>query len=334
MAYKELILPQKLSVDEKTMSDNYAKFIAEPYERGYGQTVGNALRRVLLSSLEGAAVTAVRIEGASHEYVTLNGVKEDMMNVLLNLKKLRVKLFSNGPETVYLSAAKEGEVTAGQIRVNSNVEVVNKDLVLANLEAGGKLDLEIEISKGRGYIPAEELRQQSHWPAGFLPVDALFSPVVKVHYDVENARVGQVTDYDRLIVEIWTDGSLNPAEALIQSSKLLRQSLDIFIPEEEAAAGTGEAYAGEAGLEGAVAGEGPGSDSKLKDILGQPIDMIELSSRASNCLKVARIKTIGELVSKHDEELLAVKNFGKKSLDEIKDRLKDMGLSLGMQVGA
>ncbi|HAM34495.1 MAG TPA: DNA-directed RNA polymerase subunit alpha [Elusimicrobia bacterium] len=334
MAYKELILPQKLSVDEKTMSDNYAKFIAEPYERGYGHTIGNALRRVLLSSLEGAAVTAVRIDGAAHEYATLTGVKEDMMNILLNLKKLRVKLFSNGPETVYLTANKEGEVTAGTIRVNSNVEVVNKDLVIAHLEAGGKLDMEIEISKGRGYIPAEELRQQNHWPAGFLPVDALFSPVIKVHYDVENARVGQVTDYDRLIMEIWTDGSLNPAEALIQSSKLLRQSLDIFIPEEEAAPSLTEEYAGEVGAQSPGLGEGISVDSKLKEILGQSIDMIELSSRASNCLKVARIKTIGELVSKRDEELLAVKNFGKKSLDEIKDRLKDMGLSLGMQVHA
>jgi DNA-directed RNA polymerase subunit alpha len=331
MAYKELILPQKLSVDEKSMSDSYAKFIAEPYERGYGHTVGNAVRRVLLSSLEGAAVTAVRIEGATHEYATLTGVKEDVMNILLNLKKLRVRLFSNGPETVYLTANKEGEVTGDAVRVNSNVEVVNKGLVIANLEAGGKLDMEIEISKGRGYIPAEELRQQNHWPAGFLPVDALFSPVVKVHYDVENARVGQVTDYDRLIMEIWTDGSLNPAEALIQSSKLLRQSLDIFIPEEAAPAAEGAVFTGEAG---GVAGEGLSGDSKLRDILGQPIEMIELSSRASNCLKVARIKTIGELVSRRDEELLAVKNFGQKSLDEIKDRLKDMGLSLGMQVNA
>lgn len=329
MAYKELILPQKLSVDEKTASDNYAKFVAEPYERGYGHTVGNALRRVLLSSLEGAAVTAVRIDGASHEYQTLPGVKEDMMNVLLNLKKLRLKLFSNGPETVYLQASKEGVVTAAQIQGNSNVEIVNTDLVIAHLEAGGKLDMEIEVSKGRGYVPAEELRAQSHWPAGFLPVDALFSPVVKVHYDVENARVGQVTDYDRLILEIWTDGSLNPAEALIQSSKLLRESLNIFIPEEEQAAPQEQAYT--EGAEGGMAGGAV--DAKLKEILQQPIEMIELSSRASNCLKVARIKTIGELVSKRDEELLAVKNFGKKSLDEIKDRLKDMGLSLGMQVG-
>jgi DNA-directed RNA polymerase subunit alpha len=336
MAYKELILPQKLSVDEKTMSDGYAKFVAEPYERGYGHTVGNALRRVLLSSLEGAAVTAVRIEKATHEYQALPGVKEDVMNILLNLKKLRVKLFSNGPETVYLQVSKEGVVTAKDISGNANVEVVNKDLVIAHLEAGGKIDMEIEISKGRGYVPAEELRAQNQWAAGFLPVDALFSPVVKVHYDVENARVGQVTDYDRLILEIWTDGSLNPAEALIQSSKLLRESLNIFIPEEEQQA---EAAAANGFEEGAAAGtdavvSGAGLDPKLREILNQPIEMIELTSRASNCLKVARIRTIGELVGKRDEELLAVKNFGKKSLDEIKDRLKDMGLSLGMQVGA
>ena len=272
MAYKELILPQKLSVDEKTASDSYAKFVAEPYERGYGHTVGNALRRVLLSSLEGAAVTAVRIDGASHEYQTLPGVKEDMMNVLLNLKKLRLKLFSNGPETVYLQANKEGVVTAAAIQGNSNVEIVNTDLVIAHLEAGGKLDMEIEVSKGRGYVPAEELRAQSHWPAGFLPVDALFSPVVKVHYDVENARVGQVTDYDRLILEIWTDGSLNPAEALIQSSKLLRESLNIFIPEEEQAAPQEAAY-----TEGIEGGMGGGAvDAKLKEILLQPLSLIHI----------------------------------------------------------
>ena len=331
MAYKELILPQKLSVDEKSMSDSYAKFVAEPYERGYGHTVGNALRRVLLSSLEGAAVTAVRIEKATHEYQALPGVKEDVMNILLNLKKLRVKLFSNGPETVYLSVSKEGVVTAKDIQGNANVEVVNKDLVIAHLEAGGKIDMEIEISKGRGYVPAEELRAQNQWAAGFLPVDALFSPVVKVHYDVENARVGQVTDYDRLILEIWTDGSLNPAEALIQSSKLLRESLNIFIPEEEQAAEAAAGALPEGGSGDVVSLAG--LDPKLREILNQPIEMIELSSRASNCLKVARIRTIGELVGKRDEELLAVKNFGKKSLDEIKDRLKDMGLSLGMQVG-
>lgn len=333
MIYKELILPQKLAVDEKTMSENYAKFVAEPYERGYGHTVGNSLRRVLLSSLEGAAVTGVRIDGARHEYQALNGVSEDVMNILLNLKKLRVKLFSNGPETVYLTAKKEGAVTAKMIQENSNVEVVNTDLVIANLESGGKLDMEIEISRGRGYIPAEDIQAQANWPAGFLPMDALFSPVVKVHYDVENARVGQVTDYDRLILEIWTDGSVSPMDAMIRSSKLMRESLKIFIPEEEMAEQT---QAGQfEGGEEMMASEGEGGvgiDARLREVLTQPVDMIELSSRASNCLKVARIKSIRELVSRREEELLAVKNFGKKSLDEIKDRLKDMGLSLGMQV--
>jgi len=332
MIYKELILPQRLSVEEKTMTETYAKFVAEPYERGYGHTVGNALRRILLSSLEGSAVTGVRIEGARHEYQPLTGVREDVMNILLNLKKLRVKLYSNGPETVYLSAKKDGKVTASMIQENSNVEVINKDLQIATLEPGGKLDMEIEISRGRGYVPAEEIQAQANWPAGYLPVDALFSPVVKVHYDVENARVGQVTDYDRLILETWTDGSITPADALIRSSKLLRESLNIFIPEEEyqeqVPAG-GEQY--EAGGE-MVGGDGVTLDARLRDVLGQPVDMIELSSRASNCLKVARIKTIRELVARREEELLAVKNFGKKSLDEIKDRLKDMGLTLGMQV--
>ncbi|MBI4423042.1 MAG: DNA-directed RNA polymerase subunit alpha [Elusimicrobia bacterium] len=342
MAYKELILPQKLHVDDKTITDSYAKFVAEPYERGYGHTIGNAFRRVLLSSLEGAAVTAVRIEGARHEYGTITGVREDVINILLNLKKLRFKMFSNGPETVYLSAKKEGPVTAKMVQVNSNVEVVNGDLVVANLEAGGKLEMELEISKGRGYIPAEELRAQAHWPAGFLPVDALFSPVVKVHYDVENARVGQITDYDRLILEIWTDGSISPADALIKAAKLLRESLNIFIPESELAQEQvpvdGGEYAAQAGMEGELSGGGAvesggiALDAKLRDLLTQPVEMIELSSRASNCLKVARIKTIRDLVTKKPEELMAVKNFGKKSLDEIKDRLKDMGLSLGMHV--
>lgn len=332
MIYKELILPQKLAVDEKTMSESYAKFVAEPYERGYGHTVGNSLRRVLLSSLEGAAVTGVRIEGARHEYQALNGVKEDVMNILLNLKKLRVKLFSNGPELIYLNAKKEGPVTAAMIQENSNVEVVNKDLEIATLEPGGKIDMEVEISRGRGYVLAEDIQAQANWPAGFLPVDALFSPVVKAHYDVENARVGQVTDYDRLILEVWTDGTVSPMDSLIRSSKLMRESLKIFIPDEEYVEQAPRPDQFEEGQDILAGGEGVALDARLKDVLTQPVDMIELSSRASNCLKVARIKTIRELVTRREEDLLAVKNFGKKSLDEIKDRLKDMGLSLGMQV--
>ncbi|MBI4051254.1 MAG: DNA-directed RNA polymerase subunit alpha [Elusimicrobia bacterium] len=336
VAYKELVLPQKLEWDEKIHTDSYGKFVAEPYERGYGQTVGNSLRRVLLSSLDGAAVTAVRIEGARQEYGTLNGVREDVINILLNLKKLRIRLFSNGPETVYLSVKKEGPVKASQIQENSNIEIVTPDLVIANLESGGKLDMEIEISRGRGYVPAEEARGQSQLPAGFLPVDALFSPVVKVHYDVENARVGQITDYDRLVLEIWTDGAVKPREALSKAAKLIRESIDIFIPPEETASAL--PLGTEVGTEGlqedslTPAGGSVPLDAKLRDLLDQPVEMIELSSRAANCLKVARIRTVRDLVQKRDEELLAVKNFGKKSLDEIKERLKDLGISLGMQV--
>ena len=334
MTYKELMLPQKLQLESNTLSSFYGKFVAEPYEGGYGHTVGNALRRVLLSSLEVAAVTAVRVEGAPHEYSTLNGVREDVMQILLNLKRLKLKMFTNGPEMLYLSVKKEGPVKASQIQPNPNVEMANGDLVIAHLEAGGKIDLEIEVAKGRGYVPAEELREHAHWPAGFLPVDAIFSPVIKVHYDVENARLGQVTNYDRLVLEVWTDGTLHPRDAVIMSAKLVRESLNLFIPEEEiqpqapAYSPEGEGVAGDGGLpEGTVAG-----DSKLHEILKQPVEMIELSSRASNCLKVANIRTIRELVSRRDEELLSVKNFGKKSLTEIKERLKDMGLSLGMQL--
>lgn len=339
MNYKELILPQRLQVDEKTMTDRYAKFVAEPYERGYGHTVGNSLRRVLLSSLEGAAVTACRVEGARHEYSTLPGVREDVLNILMNLRKLRFKIFSNGPENVYLQVKKEGPVKAGQVQVTSNVEVANPDLVLANLEGGGKVEMEIEVSKGRGYVTSEELRAQGRWPAGFMPVDALFSPVTKVHYDVENARVGQITDYDRLILEIWTDGTLSPQDALIRSTKLLRESLSIFLPEEEEQATQvaaselpGPEDLADGGLGDGTAGPGVVLDDKLKELLNQPVEMIELSSRASNCLKVAKIRTVRELVQKKDGELLSVKNFGRKSLEEIKDRLREMGLSLGMKV--
>ena len=325
MSYKDLVLPKKLQMDEKSATGSYAKFIAEPYESGYGHTVGNSLRRILLSSLEGAAVTAVRIEGAIHEYSSLKGVREDVIDILLNLKQLRLRLFSEGPETIFLSIKKAGPVTGAHIQENSNVEIVNKDLVIANLEPGGKLDIEIEIAKGRGYVPTEELRSRMNWPAGFIPVDALFAPVQKVHYDVENARVGQRTDYDRLVLEIWTDGTIHPGDALHQTAALLRKSLVTFLPEDEIkrSALPGEA-AGDAGSEGA----GALTDSKIKDLITQSVDVIELSSRASNCLKVAGIRTVGELVNKKEEELLAVKNFGRKSLSEIKERLKDMGLAL------
>jgi len=330
--FRELVLPQKLSVDDAVSNERYGRFVAEPFERGYGHTVGNALRRILLSSLDGAAVTAVRIAGIRHEYSQISGVREDVIHILLNLKQLRVRLYTPGPEILYLSSKKEGAVLAARIEKNANVEILNPDLVIANLESGVKLDMEIEISRGRGYVTVEE--QAGERPVGFLPVDVLFSPVVKVRYDVENARVGQVTDYDRLILEIWTDGSVPPREALAKCSKILRESLLVFIPEDEQRRETvpsQELLTQTSELDAFEAVPVP-ADSRIKELLNQPVDIIELSVRAANCLKMARIKTIGELVQKKDDELLAYKNFGKKSLDEIKEKLKDLGLSLGMQV--
>ncbi len=315
-----LVLPQKLDVDSGALSERYGKFVAEPFERGYGHTVGHSLRRILLASLEGAAVTAVRIKGAPHEFSSLKGVREDVINIIMNLKNLRLKLFSAGPETLRLYVKKEGEVKAKDIEGNSNVEILTPDLVLATLDAGGELDMEIEVSRGRGYISSDRLRREGQ-PLGTIPVDAMFSPVTKVHYEVENARVGQMTDYDKLIMEVWTDGSVAPSDALAYAAKILKDSLSTFITFDEKEEPSAAAL--------------PQADEKstrMKDMLGQPVDIIELSVRASNCLKAAKIKTIGELVTKTEEELLSFKNFGKKSLDEIRDRLKEMDLNLGMQI--
>lgn len=321
MFVEELVLPAKVTADDKTVSEFYGKFIAEPYESGYGHTVGNSLRRILLSSLDGAAVTAVRIEGAVHEYSTLSGVREDVINILLNLKRLRVKMHGNGREYIYLNASKDGIVTAADITASDAVEILNKDLVIAHLEPGAKLSAELEISKGRGYVSADEIAKAQR-PAGFIPMDALFSPVTKVHYDVQPARVGQKTDYDRLVIEVSTDGTINPKDALQKAASLLKKSLHIFTPEGEPA----EEPAG------AGAAEPVKLDSNIGDKLNQPVDIIELSSRSANCLKAAQIHIVRDLVTKTDEELKAIKNFGNKSLDEIKEKLAEMGLSLGMDV--
>ncbi|MCG3204234.1 MAG: DNA-directed RNA polymerase subunit alpha [Elusimicrobia bacterium] len=316
MITQGLVLPQRLEIDNTTLTDRYGRFVAEPFEKGYGHTIGNSLRRILLSSLEGAAVTAVRIKGAHHEFTALKGVREDVIHIILNLKKLRVKLYSAGPETLHLKIRRQGEILAKDIQPNNQVEILTPDLVIANIDDGVELDLEMEISKGRGYIPADRLKREGQ-PLGTIPVDALFSPVSKVHYEVENARVGQMTDYDKLIVEIWTDGSVTPGDALAYSAKILKDSLTTFITFDEQEV---------APVQAQVRTE---ETAKIEEMLTQPVEIIELSVRASNCLKVAKIKTIGELVSKTEDELLAYKNFGKKSLDEIRDRLKEMGLSLG-----
>ena len=318
---KQLVIPEALNIDDKSKTDNYSRFTAEPYEKGYGHTVGNSLRRILLSSLEGAAVVAVRIKGARHEYAAVNGVQEDVVNIVLNLKKLRVRLKGEGPETVQISVKGKKEVKASDIRENSNVDIINKDLVIAHVESGAEFEAELEIARGSGYLTSDEIRARMNLPMEFIPMDAIFSPIQKVHYTVENARVGQRTDYDKLVLEVWTDGTLSPAAAVSNTAALLRRSIMPFLPAEEAA--KEPAKAEEAKKEA-------GGEQSAK--LDQGVEMIELSSRASNCLKVAGIRTIGELVRKSEDDLLAVKNFGQKSLDEIKEKLKEMGLDLGMKI--
>ena len=331
MALNELVLPQKIQLEEKTASDYYGKFIAEPYESGYGHTVGNSLRRILLSGMEGAAVTAVRITGAVHEFSAVPKVREDVINILLNFKHLRVKMEGKTREYLQLHASKPGVVTAADIEEVDGVEIVNKDLVLATLEAGGKLEIEIEVSRGKGYMPGEELAKVQR-PAGFIPVDALFSPIVKVHYDVEPARVGQKTDYDRLILEITTDGTLTPARALHRAAVLLSGSLHIFTIEGE---DDGVKTVSDEAVEmvaAPVAATVTTAQSKQEEVLNQSIEFIELSSRSINCLKSENIHTVRDLVKMTEADLNMIKNFGAKSMDEIKAKLAEMNLTLGMKI--
>lgn len=328
MALNELVLPKKIQLEEKTASEYYGKFIAEPYESGYGHTVGNSLRRILLSGMEGAAVTAVRIAGAVHEFSTIPNVREDVINMLLNLKSVRVKMEGKMREYVQLHASKPGVVTAADIEEVDGVEIINKDLVLATLEVGGVLDMEIEISRGKGYGPAEELAKVQR-PAGFIPMDALYSPIVKVHYDVEPARVGQKTDYDRLILEITTDGTLSPARALHRAAVLLSDSLHIFTIEGEE--GRVATVSDELVEEVAPVAASAAPASKQDELLNQSIEFIELSSRSINCLKSENIHTVRDLVQKTENDLNMIKNFGAKSMEEIKARLAEMKLTLGMK---
>jgi len=320
---KEIVVPKTIIMDEKTATNEYAKFIAEPYEKGYGHTIGNSFRRILLSSIEGAAVVAVKIKGTTHEYSFLDGIKEDVMTIILNLKKLRLRL--NNEERVTLRISEKGKkiVKASDIEPNSAVEIINKDLEIATLEHGAKFEAELEVCKGTGYMTSEEIRKEISLPQDYIPMDALFSPVKKVYYTVENARVGQKTDYDKLIIEVWTDGSITPKEAVDKAANLLNFSLSPFIPERKVIAK--EEKVSEEVSESTT-------DEEIKELLNQSVEMIELSSRAANCLKVANIRTIGELVTKTDQDLLSVKNFGQKSLEEIKEKLEEMGLSLGMKI--
>jgi len=303
----------KIECVERSEDDRYGKFVVEPLERGYGTTLGNSLRRVLLSSLPGAAVTAVKIEGVLHEFSTIPGVVEDTTEIILNLKSIRLKLFTDGPKVLRIEAQGEGEVTAGDIVPDADVEILNPDLHIATLEQGGRLFLEMTVEKGKGYVSADK-NKKADAVIGVIPVDAIFSPVRKVNYTVENTRVGQVTDYDRLMLEVWTDGSLTPAEAVSLSAKILSDYLRLFVGLTEKAAD----------IETVVAKEEEPRDK----LLDMPIEELDLSVRSYNCLKRAGINTVGELIQKNVEDMMKVRNLGKKSLEEVDKKLAELGLSL------
>ena len=312
-------MPNRLVKDEETATPIYCKFIAEPFEAGYGSTLGNSLRRVLLSSLEGASIASVKIDGALHEFATLPGVVEDVTDIVLNLKKVLFKLPNRDTRTLFLSVTKEGSVTAGDIKLDAGVEVLNPDHVICTLDKKQRFEAEIEVKVGRGFATAD-FNKKPEQSIGVIAIDSLFSPVRKVKYAVENTRVGQRTDYDKLILEVWTDGRLTPDEALLQSSAILRHHFDIFVNYSEEPIEFEETKP--------VARE---EDSKLKKLLNMSVNEIELSVRAANCLNNANITTVGQLAMKSEAEMLKYRNFGKKSLNEIKDKLSSLGLSLGMK---
>ena len=315
--WRSLVRPRFLEVDQGTLTDRYGKFEAKPLERGYGMTLGNSIRRILLSSLQGAAVTSVKMDGVLHEFSTVPGVREDVANIILNIKQLKLKHHGDGVETITLDESGEKDVTAADIKTTQNIEILNPDLHIASLGPSGKLKIEMVVKMGKGYVPADR-NKSDDMPIGAIPIDSIFSPIVKVSYNVTNARVGQRTDYDRLVVEVWTDGSAKPDDALAYSAKILKDQLQVFINFDES-------YEPEEVEE-------VEEESKLNPNLYRKVDELELSVRSANCLQNANIKYIGELCQKSESEMLKTKNFGRKSLNEIKEILTSMGLSLGMQL--
>ena len=311
-------MPKRLVKEENTATDTYAKFIAEPFETGYGHTVGNSLRRVLLSSLEGAAISSIKIDGAMHEFATVDGIVEDVTDIVLNLKKILFKAHNREPQTLLLSVNKEGEVTAADIQLNQNLEIVNPDQHICTLDKKKKFEMELEIKVGRGFLPGDENKKPNQ-AIGVIAIDSLFSPVTRVRYGVENARVGQRTDYDRLLLEIWTDGRISPDDALTQASAILQHHLDVFVGYDKNAVEFEE-----------VVDKQDEEKTKLKKLLNMSVNEIELSVRAANCLNNANITTVGQLAMKSEQEMLKYRNFGKKSLNEIKEKLAALGLALGM----
>ena len=317
-SWKDLIRPKRLEVEKETLTPTYGRFTAEPFERGFGITIGNSLRRILLSSLQGGAITSMKVDGVLHEFSTIPGTKEDITEIILNLKEVRLKLHTEGPKTIRVKAEGPKVLKAGDIITGDAVEILNPDHYIATLSRDGKLSIEMVVKMGRGYVSAERNKEEGQ-PIGTIPMDAIFSPIKKVNYAVTNARVGQITDYDKLILEVWTDGSLNPEEAVAHAAKILKDQLSIFITFEEEE-------------EEVSYPEDVEEKEAFNENLLRSVDELELSVRSANCLKHANIKLIGDLVQKTEAEILATKNFGRKSLNEIKEILTEMGLSLGMKL--
>ncbi len=315
---KDFQIPLRVEVEKETFSPTYGKFSAEAFERGFGTTVGNAVRRVLLSSLTGAAVTSVRIEGVLHEFSTIPGVTEDVTTIILNIKGLRLVLQGDKPKSIRLRKKGPGEVKGSDIVHDGDITVLTPDLHIATLDKDAVLDMEMVVKPGRGYVPAERNKEEG-LPIGVIAVDSIFSPVKRVNFQVENARVGRMTDYDKLTLEIWTDGTTTPRDALSTAAGILRDHLDIFINPEDRVEAKGEAIRDD-------------QSQAVNRNLFRNVSELELSVRAANCLKNANIKTIADLVQKTELEMLKTKNFGKKSLNEIKEILAEMGLGLGMKL--
>lgn len=314
--WRDLIRPKGFEVEKESLSDSYGKFTVKPLERGYGVTIGNSLRRILLGSMMGSAVTAVRFDGVMHEFTSIPDVVEDVTDIILNLKQVRLKMFTATPKTLRIEKNTEGPITAADIQVDDQVEVLNPEQHIATLGKGGKFSAEVVVKLGRGYVPSEEHAQEL--PLGFIAVDSIFSPIKKVNYNVAYARVGQKTDYDKLTLEVWTDGSIQPEDAVSLGSKIMKEQLQVFISFDESS---------EPEVDEATA-----SSPSHNENLFRSVDDLELSVRSANCLKNANIRYIGELVQKSEAEMLKTKNFGRKSLNEIKDILSEMGLSLGMKM--
>ncbi len=315
--WHSLIKPQNLDVEEQTLTPTYGRFSGEPFERGFGTTIGNALRRVLLSSLTGAAITKVRINGVLHEFSTVSGMTEDVTDLLLNLKEVRFRLEDTDQETVRLDVQGQREVTAADLTVGAQVEILNPDKRLASLGKDTSLEFEAVVQTGRGYVTAERHKSEED-PIGTIPLDAAFSPVRKVNIAITNARVGQRTDYERLALEVWTDGSLKPEEAVASAARIIQDQLNVF-----AGPGGEQEWRPEIGEEPAVV---------VNENLLQPIEELNLSVRSANCLQSADLRYVGELVQRSEADLLKTKNFGRKSLNEIKETLQSMGLELGLQL--